>query len=71
MGVKRRRFKGWESKCKVVEHLSFLWIETMRLEMLEGKGECGFVLGGDLDVSKQLSMKASWQQLYPSGVNNN
>lgn len=68
MGVERRCFERWECKCEVVEHLSFLWIETVRLEMLEGKGECGFVLWGDLDVSKQLSMKPSWQQLYPSGV---
>ena len=70
MGVKRRCFKGRESKCKVVEHLSFLWIKTVRLEMLEGKGDCGFVLWGDLDVSKQLSMKASWQQLYSGVVTN-
>ena len=52
MGIKRRCLKRRESKCQVVEHLSFLWIETMRLEMLEGKGECRFVLWGDLDVSK-------------------
>jgi hypothetical protein len=59
MGVKRRRFKGWECKRKTVEHLSFLWIETVRLEVLEGEVECGMVLWGDLDVSKQLSMEAS------------
>ena len=52
MGVTRRCFEQWESKCQVVEHLSFLWIATVRLERLEGKRECGFVLWGDPDVSK-------------------
>ena len=50
--VKRSCFERWESKCQVVEHLSFLSIATVRFEMLEGKRECGFVLWGNLDASK-------------------
>ena len=52
MGVKRRCFERWESQCEVVEHVPFLWIATVRLEMLEGKRECRFVLWGNVDASK-------------------
>lgn len=59
MGVECRRFKRWESKCKVVECLAFLWIETVLFEMLQGKGKCGFVRWGNLDVSKELRIETS------------
>lgn len=59
MRVKCRRFKWWKGKREAVEFLAFIWIETVLLEMLQGKGDRGFVGWGDLDISKQLTIETS------------